>query len=111
MGSNARTIIINFTNVNAWATYNITLSRPTLNKLRVVASTSHLCMKYHVVDRVGLRVGQRMEGQKQREVISRSDIHRLDLDPHQEKEGQSLRDDPIVHNKEPQSTIYIQGWG
>ncbi|RDX68726.1 hypothetical protein CR513_52259, partial [Mucuna pruriens] len=86
-----------------WATNNIILDRLALNKLREMVSTLHLCMKYLVVDQVrtlhanlhtarwcyetSLRANRRMEeGQKQKEVISRSDVHYLDLDPHQEKE-------------------------
>ncbi|RDX76567.1 hypothetical protein CR513_43427, partial [Mucuna pruriens] len=36
------------------ASYNIILGRPTLNQLRAIVSTPHLCMKYLVVDRIGV---------------------------------------------------------
>ncbi|RDY03065.1 hypothetical protein CR513_13412, partial [Mucuna pruriens] len=91
MGSDAKTITIKFTIANV-------PTLPTLNKLQAVVSTLHMCMKYLVADQVGtictnrhttwkcyeasLRVGQRMEGQRQREVNSRSDVHCLDLSPH-----------------------------
>ncbi|RDY06168.1 hypothetical protein CR513_09888, partial [Mucuna pruriens] len=46
VGASARTVLVFYTFVNTWAAYNMIIGRPTLNRLRVVVSTPHLCMKY-----------------------------------------------------------------
>ncbi|RDX60860.1 hypothetical protein CR513_60963, partial [Mucuna pruriens] len=44
--SRARTIPVLYTVVDAEASYNIIIGRPTLNKLEAVVSTHHFCMKF-----------------------------------------------------------------
>ncbi|RDX68581.1 hypothetical protein CR513_52404, partial [Mucuna pruriens] len=53
VGANARSIPVAHIVVNAWASYNIIIEHPVLNKLRAVVSTLHLCMKYPVGRDVG----------------------------------------------------------
>ncbi|RDX62391.1 hypothetical protein CR513_59287, partial [Mucuna pruriens] len=48
-----RTIPVLYTVVDAPASYNIIIDRPTLNRLGAVVSTKHLCMKFRVGRRVG----------------------------------------------------------
>ncbi|RDY13815.1 hypothetical protein CR513_01209, partial [Mucuna pruriens] len=48
-----RTISVSFMVVDVKASYNIIIGRPALNKLGVVVSTYHLCMKYPVEREVG----------------------------------------------------------
>ncbi|RDX77429.1 hypothetical protein CR513_42444, partial [Mucuna pruriens] len=45
-GTSACSIPVSYTVVNVWASYNIIVRRPALNKLKVVVCTPHLCMKY-----------------------------------------------------------------
>ncbi|RDX76144.1 hypothetical protein CR513_43897, partial [Mucuna pruriens] len=60
-GPDVKIVPLKFTIVNAQASYNIILEWPTLNQLRVIVSTPHLCTKYLVVDRVGtIRANQQM---------------------------------------------------
>ncbi|RDX98075.1 hypothetical protein CR513_19056, partial [Mucuna pruriens] len=51
--THARTISVLYTIVDVDASYNINMSRPTLNKLGVMVSTLHLCMKYPMGQEVG----------------------------------------------------------
>ena len=44
-GSTSRTENIRYLVVNAHSAYNVLLGRPTLNRLRAVASTCHMKMK------------------------------------------------------------------
>ncbi|RDX94354.1 hypothetical protein CR513_23272, partial [Mucuna pruriens] len=48
VGASARTISITYIIVNNWASYNMIVGRPNLNRLRAVVSTLHLCIKYLV---------------------------------------------------------------
>ncbi|RDX67679.1 hypothetical protein CR513_53410, partial [Mucuna pruriens] len=52
-GNHTRTISILYTIVDVEASYNIIMGRSTLNKLGVVVSTYHLCMKYPMRKEVG----------------------------------------------------------
>ncbi|RDX71730.1 hypothetical protein CR513_48870, partial [Mucuna pruriens] len=51
--NHAHTIPVLYTVVDVDASYNIIMGRPTLNKLGVVVSTLHLCMKYPKGQEVG----------------------------------------------------------
>ncbi|RDX75235.1 hypothetical protein CR513_44901, partial [Mucuna pruriens] len=53
---NAKAITVKFTIVNASASYNMILGRPTLNKFRETILIPHLYMKYPVADRIGIDV-------------------------------------------------------
>ncbi|RDX83555.1 hypothetical protein CR513_35515, partial [Mucuna pruriens] len=106
-GGNAKMIPVLYTVIEVEASYNIIMGRPTLNRLKAIVSTYHLCMKYLTGEGVGavwadsgmakrcyedsLRVGQR-----------RSAINTLslELDPrcHDERE----RPHPIEKLKEIQ---------
>ncbi|RDX88207.1 hypothetical protein CR513_30228, partial [Mucuna pruriens] len=46
--ANACSIPVTYTIINAWASYNVIIGCPALNKLRAVVSTPHLYMKYLV---------------------------------------------------------------
>ncbi|RDX91032.1 hypothetical protein CR513_27047, partial [Mucuna pruriens] len=70
--SGAKSIPVLCTVVDAEASYNIIMGRPTLNRLGAVVSTLHLCMK--------LPVGQRV-GSPPRPVHSVVNVLDLDLDP------------------------------
>ncbi|RDX75844.1 hypothetical protein CR513_44234, partial [Mucuna pruriens] len=48
-----RTIIIQYTIVDAPASYNIIVGRPALNRVGAIVSTRHLCMKFPVGGKVG----------------------------------------------------------
>ena len=64
-GENAKTIVIKYIVVDARSSYNIILGRPTLNGLRAVTSTAHLCMKYPLEDgRVGVVKGDQITTRK-----------------------------------------------
>ncbi|RDX77152.1 hypothetical protein CR513_42777, partial [Mucuna pruriens] len=52
-GLSIKIVPLKFTVINAQASYNIILGQPTLNQLRIVVSTFHLCMKYPIGDQVG----------------------------------------------------------
>ncbi|RDX72674.1 hypothetical protein CR513_47800, partial [Mucuna pruriens] len=67
----ARTILVLYTIVDVDPSYNIIMGRPTVNKLGVVVSTLHLCMKYPV--------GQEVEEPDM-------NVLNLDLDPKCEDE-------------------------
>ncbi|RDX65006.1 hypothetical protein CR513_56368, partial [Mucuna pruriens] len=106
-GGNAKMILVLYTVIEAEASYNIIMGRPTLNRLKEIVSTYHLCMKYPTIEGVGavwadlsmakrcyqdsLKVGQR-----------RSTINTLslELDPrcHEERE----RPHPVEKLKEIQ---------
>ncbi|RDX83582.1 hypothetical protein CR513_35485, partial [Mucuna pruriens] len=45
-GSNAKMIPVLYTVIEAEASYNIIMGRPTLYRLKAIVSTYHLCMKY-----------------------------------------------------------------
>ncbi|RDX94835.1 hypothetical protein CR513_22724, partial [Mucuna pruriens] len=47
-GAHAHSVSVTYTVVNAYASYNIIIGRPALNKLSAMVSTVHLCMKYPV---------------------------------------------------------------
>ncbi|RDX65529.1 hypothetical protein CR513_55807, partial [Mucuna pruriens] len=51
--SDLKTIPVLYTVMDALASYNIIIGRPTLNRLGTVVSTKHLCMKFPVGRRVG----------------------------------------------------------
>ncbi|RDX78518.1 hypothetical protein CR513_41196, partial [Mucuna pruriens] len=106
-GSNAKMIPVLYTVIEAEASYKIIMGQPTLNRLKAVVSTYHLCMKYPTTEGVGvvwadlsmvkrcyqdsLRVGQRR---------SAVNALSLELDPrcHEERE----RPHPIEKLKEIQ---------
>ncbi|RDX82835.1 hypothetical protein CR513_36329, partial [Mucuna pruriens] len=48
-----RTILIQYTIVDAPASYNIIVGRPALNRVGAIVSTKHLCMKFPVGGKVG----------------------------------------------------------
>ncbi|RDX93044.1 hypothetical protein CR513_24746, partial [Mucuna pruriens] len=48
-----RTILIQYTIVDAPASYNIIVCQPALNRLGAIVSTKHLCMKFSVGRKVG----------------------------------------------------------
>ncbi|RDX69401.1 hypothetical protein CR513_51488, partial [Mucuna pruriens] len=52
-GSNTRRIPVVYTLIEAEASYNIIMGRSTLNRLKAVVSTYHLCMKYPIAGGVG----------------------------------------------------------
>ncbi|RDX64164.1 hypothetical protein CR513_57311, partial [Mucuna pruriens] len=52
-GNHARIIPVLYTIVDIESSYNIIIGRPALNKLGVVVSTYHLCMKYPVGKEIG----------------------------------------------------------
>ncbi|RDX87396.1 hypothetical protein CR513_31134, partial [Mucuna pruriens] len=54
MGVGTRSILVLYTMVDTWATYNMIMGRPALNRLGVVVSILHLCMKYPVGKEVGI---------------------------------------------------------
>ncbi|RDY03872.1 hypothetical protein CR513_12490, partial [Mucuna pruriens] len=85
------------------------LGRPTLNNLRAMMSTPHLCMKYSVVSWVGivlanqhiapsLKTESRGEGPTTKRTINLTHIHLLDLVPCQNQED--LRPQPMKDLKE-----------
>ncbi|RDY10139.1 hypothetical protein CR513_05393, partial [Mucuna pruriens] len=96
-GSSTRIIPVLYTVVKAKVSYNIIMGQPTLNRLKAIVSTYHLCMKYPVGGGVGrvwadshmarkcyedsLRVGQR---------VSTVNALSLELDPR----GQNEREKP-----------------
>ncbi|RDX82530.1 hypothetical protein CR513_36660, partial [Mucuna pruriens] len=49
----SRTILIQYTIVDALASYNIIVGQPALNKLGAIVSAKHLCMKFPVGRKVG----------------------------------------------------------
>ncbi|RDX97691.1 Retrovirus-related Pol polyprotein, partial [Mucuna pruriens] len=51
--SASRTVPVLYTVIDALASYNIIIGRPTLNKLGAIVSTKHLCMKFRVGRKVG----------------------------------------------------------
>ncbi|RDX89756.1 hypothetical protein CR513_28484, partial [Mucuna pruriens] len=53
-GSTRKAVKMTFTMVNSLTSYNVILDRPTLNLLRAIVSTTHLCMKYSVNNLVGV---------------------------------------------------------
>lgn len=54
-------IFTNFLMVDTPSIYNVIIRRPTLNALRVVASTCHLIMKFPTVIEVGMVYGNQVE--------------------------------------------------
>ncbi|RDY06853.1 hypothetical protein CR513_09100, partial [Mucuna pruriens] len=52
-GSNAKMIPVLYTVVEVEASYNIIMGQPTLNRLKAIVSTYHLCMKYPMSGGVG----------------------------------------------------------
>ncbi|RDY12652.1 hypothetical protein CR513_02516, partial [Mucuna pruriens] len=79
--SHARTIPVLYTVVDVDASYNIIMGRSTLNKLGVVLSTLHLCMKYpadHWVARRCYEYNLRIGSQPSR--VEEPDVKVLDLD-------------------------------
>ncbi|RDX71557.1 hypothetical protein CR513_49079, partial [Mucuna pruriens] len=83
VGASARSLPITYIVVNIWASYNMIIGPPALNKLRAVVSTLHLCMKYPVGKGVGFikadkniacrmqktRIGPALDGQLEERLI------------------------------------------
>ncbi|RDX71898.1 hypothetical protein CR513_48697, partial [Mucuna pruriens] len=92
-GNHACSIPILYTVVDMDASYNIIMGRPVLNKLGMVVSKLHLCMKYLVGKEIGsvwvdTRVAQccyedslRVGSQSSREMEPAINVLDLDLDP------------------------------
>ncbi|RDX88245.1 hypothetical protein CR513_30183, partial [Mucuna pruriens] len=88
----SRTLLIQYTIVDAPASYNVIIGRPALNRLGAIVSTKHLCMKFPVGRKVGsvwadTRVAQRCYEDSLR--VKRLPSPGLDLDPRSqfEREG------------------------
>ncbi|RDY02399.1 hypothetical protein CR513_14147, partial [Mucuna pruriens] len=97
VGPNAKTIIVKFTIINARTSYNIILGWSVLNRLHIIVSTTHLCMKYLIGSRVGVvETDQHMarrcyearlkvrgsKGRWKAEIVGTwTQVHFLDLDP------------------------------
>ncbi|RDX67052.1 hypothetical protein CR513_54114, partial [Mucuna pruriens] len=75
--SHTRIIQVLYTVVDVEASYNIIMGRPALNKLGVIVSTLHLCMKYPMGQEDSLRIGSQPSRAGELDV----NVLDLDLDP------------------------------
>ncbi|RDX80121.1 hypothetical protein CR513_39374, partial [Mucuna pruriens] len=94
VGPTTKKINVKFTIINAQTSYNIILGRPALNKLCIMVSMTHLCMKYLVGNEVGVvqtnqwcyedntQVWDSRRGRMTKSVEEQAQIHLLELDPH-----------------------------
>ncbi|RDX77445.1 hypothetical protein CR513_42433, partial [Mucuna pruriens] len=103
VGASARSILVTYTVVITWVSYNMIIGRSTLNRLRVVVSTPHLCIKYLVENEVGvIKVDKKIASRCFEDSLkvrrkptdhegpsnNQAFINFLDLDPQQQSEDQ-----------------------